>query len=245
VQSEDAPQTFEQFYQFYHPDTNRVPIRPNHRRRKPHHHPPARRRPPVPTPTPPPPPPTPTPGCSYTLSSAGSRAPYAGDIGSVIVNTTAGCGWDAVSNSGFIHVTGINANTVSFAVDQNTTFNVRSGSITIAGIGYSITQDGHPLNFDGTYLGSFRFIINCPGIPAQGFGPFPIGWTILNGSVVNGGGVVTGGISSFGSVNIFAVTQFGTVQFTGSVSSTGHALGLLSVVGAPCQASGSWSADRQ
>jgi hypothetical protein len=185
----------------------------------------------------------PTPGCTYVLKPAGARALATGDVGVVTVETQAGCQWGASSNSGFIHITGANGTTVNFTVDPNPTFFVRSGSMTIAGQIYTVAQDGSNLNFDGVYDVSFTIIIQCPGVPPVGTGPFFTAW-VVTGGVVNDG-VTNGTISSFGGVNISSSGFGGSINFTGSVSSTGHGLGTLNVTGGPCGAGGSWEAQRR
>ena len=87
--------------------------------------------------------------CSYTLSNniytATSNA-YTNI--SVSVTANAGCTWTASSNTSWLSVTsgssGSGNGTVYFSIDQNTTNIFRTGTLTIAGKTYTITQDPAP-----------------------------------------------------------------------------------------------------
>ncbi|KJU82796.1 conserved hypothetical protein, membrane or secreted [Candidatus Magnetobacterium bavaricum] len=104
----------------------------------------------LPPATPPPtatPTPTPTPNCSSTsLAPTGKAFPYGG--GSDVVNVTAdpGCSWRATSNATWISITsgnyGSGSGAVSYTVAANTGTTSRTGTMTIAGQGFTVTQDG-------------------------------------------------------------------------------------------------------
>ncbi len=87
-----------------------------------------------------------TPGvaCSFSLSSNGQNFGSTGGSGSVNVLTTNGCGWTATSNASFITVTsgetGVGNGAVGFSVATNTGVQ-RSGTLTIAGRTYTVTQN--------------------------------------------------------------------------------------------------------
>jgi Viral BACON domain/Putative binding domain, N-terminal len=88
----------------------------------------------------------PTPQCTATLSAAGGTFASDGGSASVTVTTPAGCAWTAVASGGWITVTGgatgNGPGTVTYAVTANAATDARSGSLTIAGQGYTITQQG-------------------------------------------------------------------------------------------------------
>ncbi|MCU1288203.1 MAG: hypothetical protein JWN60_432, partial [Acidobacteria bacterium] len=83
-------------------------------------------------------------GCVYTLSSSAATSPAAGNSGTVGVTTTTGCGWTAVSSVSWITVTagasGTGNGTVQYTVAANTGPE-RTGTITIAGKTFTITQE--------------------------------------------------------------------------------------------------------
>src|SRR5262249_40207521 len=62
------------------------------------------------------------------------------------VNTQAGCNWTAVSNAIFITILsgspGRGNGQVSYSVAANTGSTPRSGTITVAGLTFTVTQDG-------------------------------------------------------------------------------------------------------
>ncbi|HEY6805513.1 MAG TPA: M36 family metallopeptidase [Pyrinomonadaceae bacterium] len=84
--------------------------------------------------------------CTFSISPTSASYAAAGGTGSVTVTAGAGCNWTAVSNSAFITVTsgssGSGSGTVGYSVAANTATTSRSGSITIAGITFNVTQAG-------------------------------------------------------------------------------------------------------
>ena len=83
--------------------------------------------------------------CSFSINPTSASFAAAGGTGSVTVTTQAGCNWTAVSNSAFITITsgasGSGSGTVTYAVAGNTSPTARSGSLTIAGLTHSVSQD--------------------------------------------------------------------------------------------------------
>jgi len=83
--------------------------------------------------------------CSYTISPTSESFPALGGSGSVSVYSQAGCTWTATTNSTWIHITsgasGSGSGVVNYSVDTNTGAQ-RSGSMTIAGRSFQVTQAG-------------------------------------------------------------------------------------------------------
>jgi hypothetical protein len=165
--------------------------------------------------------------------------------------TGTNCAVNASSNSSFIHITAVGGQIVSFSVDPNPTNFVRSGSITISGYGYGVTQDGAFPSYDGTYNVSYTAVVTytgpCGGLPCPPpvYRSGAVAFTFVHGVLVNGG-VATGTISDFGELNVTAVVEGFTLNLTGSVDETGHGTGLVSGGGVPFVViGGSWSATRQ
>ncbi len=83
--------------------------------------------------------------CSYSISPTSQTVSASAGTGSVSVTTTAGCSWVATSNAGWISVTsgssGSGNGTVNYSVTANTTTSQRTGTITIAGKTFTVTQD--------------------------------------------------------------------------------------------------------
>ena len=82
------------------------------------------------------------PGISPTSRTVSSSA----TTGSVAVTNGAGCAWSAVSNAGWITLTGSTSGsgngTVAYSIAANTSTTQRQGSVTIAGQTFSVTQSG-------------------------------------------------------------------------------------------------------
>jgi hypothetical protein len=85
-------------------------------------------------------------GCTYNLSIFDTSFPEGGGSGSVHVTTQSGCVWQATSNASWIIVTsGSNGNgngTVGYFVSANDSTVSRTGTLTIAGQTFSVTQAG-------------------------------------------------------------------------------------------------------
>jgi hypothetical protein len=84
--------------------------------------------------------------CSYSLSSISSFFLMSGGAGSVNLNTGPLCSWTASSNADWITITsnsdGTGGDTLSFEVRENFTSSARLGTLTIAGVTYTVVQDG-------------------------------------------------------------------------------------------------------
>ena len=84
-------------------------------------------------------------GCVYSLGSTSASFTSAAQSGGpVTVTTTAGCTWTAVANAPWITVvtgaTGSGNGTVTFQIADNSTGSARTGTITIAGITFTVNQ---------------------------------------------------------------------------------------------------------
>jgi uncharacterized protein (TIGR03437 family) len=82
--------------------------------------------------------------CSYTLSGNTNSFNGSGGAGSITVTATQGCAWSAVTTFPWIHInssglSGTGSGTVGYTVDANTGA-ARSGTVTIAGQSFTITQ---------------------------------------------------------------------------------------------------------
>jgi Zn-dependent metalloprotease len=84
--------------------------------------------------------------CTFSLSPTSASYAATGGTGSVSVTATAGCSWTAASNATFITVTagasGTGNGTVSYSVANNTGTSSRTGTLTIAGQTFTVTQAG-------------------------------------------------------------------------------------------------------
>jgi hypothetical protein len=98
---------------------------------------------PAPPTSPSPPPPSPPPSCTFTISPTSQSVVAGGGSGSVAVSAQTGCPWTASSSASWITVTsgssGTGSGSVAFTVGANTG-GARTGSLTIAGRTFTVTQ---------------------------------------------------------------------------------------------------------
>ena len=84
--------------------------------------------------------------CSYSVSSTTQTFSASGGTGNVSVTTQSGCSWTAVSNASWITITsgssGTGSGTVNYSVASNTSSSQRTGTMTIAGYTFTVSQDG-------------------------------------------------------------------------------------------------------
>jgi hypothetical protein len=84
-------------------------------------------------------------GCSYSINPPAQTLPAAGGNGTVSVTAPAACAWTAASTVPWARVTagasGTGGGTVAFTADPNTGA-ARSGTFTIGGQTFTLTQDG-------------------------------------------------------------------------------------------------------
>jgi Viral BACON domain len=98
-----------------------------------------------PSPSPAPPAPPPPPPCTYAISPTSRNVGAAGGPGgTVTVTTAAHCLWTATSNASWLIITsgatGTGNGSVGFAADFNGTGSPRSGTLTIAGRTFTVSQ---------------------------------------------------------------------------------------------------------
>ncbi|MBI3652476.1 MAG: S8 family serine peptidase [Acidobacteria bacterium] len=85
-----------------------------------------------------------TPGCSYAISPTSQAFAASGGSNTVTVTADAGCNWTATSNVNWLTISvgasGTGNGTVNYAVTANASTNARSGTLTIAGQSFTVTQ---------------------------------------------------------------------------------------------------------
>jgi len=90
-------------------------------------------------------------GCTFSINPASQNLPYFGGPGSVAVNTSPGCTWAATSSISWVRLTagqsGTGPGTVAFTADETPSSQPRSGTVSIAGQTFTVTQDGGPCTF--------------------------------------------------------------------------------------------------
>jgi hypothetical protein len=92
--------------------------------------------------------------CSYNITPGNQPFPINGGINTVAVTSATGCAWTATSNAAWINITsgasGSGNGTVGYSVTANSGA-VRTGTMTIAGQTFTVTQSGEatPFSLDG------------------------------------------------------------------------------------------------
>jgi hypothetical protein len=87
--------------------------------------------------------------CSYSISPASATIPSAGGTSTVTVSTGASCGWASASNAAWITIvngSGTGGSAVTLNVAANTGA-ARTGTATIAGQTFTVTQSAAPCTF--------------------------------------------------------------------------------------------------
>lgn len=127
--------------------------------------------------------------CNFSISPTGQTFSASGGTGSVSVTAATGCTWVAVSNNpSFITVTsgstGSGPGTVTFSVAANTSTSQRTGTLTIAGRTFTVTQQGAtgPTSLTGRWVGTWT----------RQIGGFGTEFNSLEWNLVQTGSSVTG-----------------------------------------------------
>src|SRR5205814_5338867 len=97
--------------------------------------------------------------CSFSISPTSSNLTSSvATTGTVTVTASAGCDWTATTNAAWISVTaganGTGNGTVTYSVGANTGSTSRTGTLTIAGSTFTVTQAGAPCSFTISPLSS-------------------------------------------------------------------------------------------
>ncbi len=161
--------------------------------------------------------------CSYSLSSTSTLIASTGGSALVNVITAAGCQWNATSSTSWIAISsgasGSGSGPIQLTVAQNSNGVARTGTVTIAGTVFSVTQAAaqciytvSPSPFtvvSGGYLSTFAITA-----------PSGCDWTALSGSswisASNAGG------SGNGTTDVFAQTNTTGVARSGSLTLAGY-----------------------
>ncbi|MBA2737859.1 MAG: BACON domain-containing protein, partial [Pyrinomonadaceae bacterium] len=177
-------------------------------------------------------------GCIFTLSSNGTNFPNSGGSGSFNVTTNnAGCSWTAVTTESWITInngTGTGTGVVSFTVSANIT-PVRTGTITVGGQTFTITQDNgcvytlsatgaNPLAAGGTSSFNINAGAGCPWTAVSN-----VTWITVSNANGTGSGVINYTVAAnigplrVGTITVggktFTVTQDSGCVFTLSSNS--------------------------
>jgi hypothetical protein len=176
--------------------------------------------------------------CTYTLTPTSSSFSASSNTGTVSVTTSSGsCFWSATSNVSWITITGWGSGsgtgngTVGYSVSANATGSARTGTMTIGGQTFTVTQNGATsctytltptsslFSFSGN-TGTVSVTTSLSSCPWNATSNNPSWITITAGSAGTGDGMVgysisanTAGSTRTGTMTIggqtFTVTQYG------------------------------------
>lgn len=180
-------------------------------------------------------------GCSYVIAPTSQTVPGRGGDGTVTVTTAGSCGWTAASNVAWARITsgasGTGSGAVQFTADPNTGGS-RSGTLTIAGQTFTLTQDADcsytvsPDTFARTSAASNEFV---DVTSAAG-----CGWTAASNAAWI---TVTGGASGSGAGRVdFALAantgpaRTGTLTIATKTVTVNQDSGCTYTLGAPSYA---------
>jgi uncharacterized protein (TIGR03437 family) len=161
-------------------------------------------------------------GCTYSINPTSQSFSSSGGSGSVAVNTQAGCAWTAVSNASFITITsgssGNGSGTVNYSVAANTGA-TRTGTMTIAGQTFTVTQSGGSCTYSITPTsksftvegGSDSVMVNTQAGCAWTATSDASWITITAGNSGNGSGTVSYSVSS----NVGGASRSGAMTIAG------------------------------
>ena len=163
-------------------------------------------------------------GCTFTLGSTNQAFVAAGGNGTVSVIASNGCAWTATNNDSFITITsgesGSGNGTVHYTVAANSSTNPVTGTLTIAGNTFTVTQTG---------AGACTFVLSATeASPTAAGGASTVGVTAAHGcawTAASNDGFITITSGSSGSGN-------GTVHYdVAANSSTNPVTGTMTIAG--------------
>ncbi len=163
--------------------------------------------------------------CTYVISPTSKIFTSSGGTDTVSVTVNTGCTWSATSNVDWITInsgsSGNGNGTVSYTVSANTPTSQRTGTLTIAGQTFTVTQDGQscPFSISPTTIAT---------IPSTG-GSGTITLTTPSSTCV---WTATSNASTWLTVSPASGTGIGTVTYTVSANtSTSQRTGTLTIAG--------------
>jgi hypothetical protein len=176
--------------------------------------------------------------CTYSIFPTSQSFSSAGGSGSVNVTAPSGCPWTATSNASWITITsgssGNGNGTVNYSVASNPSTTPRTGTMTIAGQTFTVTQDPPPpgtiqvnatLN-GATWSGSVSYRLTGPQtidgttVPAT-FSNRPTGSYTLN---YQSGGPSGATLTSITPSATQTLNSGGTITFTLNFTATGDTM---------------------
>ena len=158
--------------------------------------------------------------CPFSLGSTSQSVVSGASSGSVSVTTATACSWTATSNVPWITVSsgasGTGSGSVAYSVVANPTYFSRTGTLTVAGLSYTVTQAPLPDTVPPTQPTNVTVTQQSP---ATNDGPNLISWTAATDNVGVTGYVVSidGNKTTLGAVTSYIDPTLGVGSHTISV----------------------------
>ena len=170
---------------------------------------------------------------SYSLAAASTNVLAAAGAGSVGITAGVGCTWTATSNTNWLHTTstGTGSGTISYTFDTNLTVTARSGTITVGGQTFTVSQaasasamitvQANPVN-GGTVSGAGTYVVgSSQSIAATATnGWIFTGWS--DGGNTQSPRTITVSATNFTYTANFAVNQFTYTTNNAAITITGY-----------------------
>ena len=153
--------------------------------------------------------------CSYSLNPTQASAGATAAGYSVAVTATTGCTWSAASNTSWITITATGNSTISYSVAANPSTSPRVGTMTIAGLTFTVTQAASASSLDP----STASITAAAGTGSTSLSTGTSWTAISNASWI----AITNGASGIGSKTI-------TYSVTANTSGTAR-IGTMTIAG--------------
>jgi hypothetical protein len=175
--------------------------------------------------------------CAFTLSPPSLNTTAAGGITPVTVTASAaGCAWNTNPGSPWIRVTsvdhGIGSGSVDIQVDSNSSSASRSGSITIAGNAFNVSQVGAGCSYSLSSVGgSVPYTGTSAPLAVSMTAPAGCAWTTDPGP---GWVTVSGGSGSGSGIVQFSVAANSSTLPRSAVASVGGQPYQVTQTGVPC-----------
>ena len=174
--------------------------------------------------------------CSPNISSTSASVGAGTSSGSVGVTAGTGCTWSAVSNANWVTLTGATSGTgngtVPYSVAANTSTAVRTGTLTVAGKTYTITQAGAACSY--AIAPTSQSVVAGGGTGSTSVtAQTGCAWTAVSNNT--SWLTVTAGASGSGngSVSFSAAANASTSQRTGTLTAGGRTF-TVTQAGAAC-----------
>ncbi len=163
--------------------------------------------------------------CTYSINPTSASASSGSSSGSLSVSTEAGCSWTAASNTGFLGISsglvGNGPGTVGYTVAANPAASIRLGTLSVAGLTFTLNQEAAPCSYAISPLSS---VVPAAGGTASAVVTATTGcsWTAMSNSAFLG---ITSAASGSGNGTVvYSIGANGVSARSGTLTIAGQTL---------------------